>query len=114
MYKIYLGDWIIGSIKLTTSEDNGWDIGKPELSLNKFTGKHVYIKFKRIYVSAPSKEIERSVNQLQNTILISAIRKYFPTIPKEFDRIKNFQYTFFGKNEPCRGFLIDCFTDDLL
>lgn len=113
MYKVYLHDWIIGCIKLTTSEDNGWDLGKPELNLNKFTGKYVYIKFNEIYVSAPSKEIERMVNQLQNKILISAIRKYFPNIPKEFDRIKSFQYTFCEDSKSCRGILIDCFSDNL-
>ena len=112
MYKVYTNNWVIGCIRLTTSEDNGWDLGKRELSLNKFTGKQVYIKFSQIYVSAPSKEIEKAVNQLQNKILISAIRKYFPELPKEFDRIKCFQYTIFGKNEPCRGFLIDCFADE--
>ena len=110
MYKIYLDDWTIGSIILTTSEDNGWDLGKREISLNKFTGKHVYIKFNQIYVSTPSKEIEKIVNQLQNKILISSIRKYFPALPEEFDRIRCFQYTIFGKNNPCKGFLIDCTT----
>lgn len=108
MYKIYTSNFIWGSIKLTTSEDKGWDFAKPVISLNKFSGKHVYIKVTQLYVDCPTKEMEKCVNKLQNEILVSAIRKYFPNIPKEFDRILSFQYTFFRKNDPCPGTLIDC------
>ena len=108
MYKIYTSDWIWGSIELTTSEDTGWDFAKPIISLNKFTGKRVYIKVIQLHVDTPTKEIEKCVNKLQNEIIISAIRKYFPNIPEKFDRVRSFQYTFFGKNHPCSGTLIDC------
>ena len=110
MYKVYTNNCILGSIKLTTSEDNGWDFAKPELSLNKFSRKYVYIKFNQIYVDTPTKEIQRCVNKLQNEILITAIRKYFPTIPKEYDRIKSFQYVIPGKDNFYKRILIDCTT----
>lgn len=110
MYKIFTNNWIWGNIRLTTSEDMGWDFAKPEISLNKFSGKHVYIKIIQLNVDCPTKEMEKCVNKLQNEIIISAIRKYFPNIPEKFDRIKSFQYVVSGKNNPCRGTLIDCTT----